>query len=83
MGWYDYIITDADVSHVLNITRSFAVKTTEKEAKFKYCPLLVTPDGKFKFCQGSACMMWRFSSPDATNDTDLGYCGVAGLPKIS
>jgi hypothetical protein len=45
---------------------------SEKEAKFKYCPFLMTHDDKMKFCQGSMCMMWREVGNDA------GYCGLAG-----
>ena len=48
---------------------------SEKEAKFKYCPLLTTHDDKLKFCQGTMCMMWRGAGPDA------GYCGLAGRPE--
>jgi len=47
---------------------------SEKEAKFKYCPFLMTHDDKMKFCQGSMCMMWRETGSDA------GYCGLAGRP---
>lgn len=47
---------------------------SEKEAKFKYCPLLKTHDDKLKFCQGAMCMMWR------AVDADAGYCGLAGNP---
>lgn len=47
---------------------------TEKEAKFKYCPLLTTHDDKLKFCQGTMCMMWRAA------DAEKGYCGLAGRP---
>ena len=50
----------------------------EKEAKFKYCPLLKTHDDKLKFCQGSMCMMWRFDRREP--DTAKGYCGLAGHP---
>jgi hypothetical protein len=46
----------------------------EKEAQFKYCPLLMTHDDKMKFCQGTMCMMWRAAGSDA------GYCGLAGQP---
>ncbi|OLN24823.1 hypothetical protein DVDV_3876 [Desulfovibrio sp. DV] len=46
----------------------------EKEAKFKYCPLLKTHDDKMKFCQGTMCMMWR------ATDAETGYCGLAGTP---
>lgn len=46
----------------------------ENEAKFKYCPLLKTHDDKMKFCQGTACMMWREAGDGK------GYCGLAGKP---
>ena len=48
--------------------------TTESDAKFKFCPLLKTNDDKMKMCQGTMCMMWRWT--DATQET--GYCGLAG-----
>ncbi len=48
---------------------------SEKEAKFKYCPLLKTHDDKLKFCQGAMCMMWR-----SAGSGDAGYCGLAGTP---
>lgn len=32
-------------------------------------------------CMGSACMAWRWAAADKTGDEDLGYCGLAGLPK--
>ncbi|MGE4555367.1 MAG: hypothetical protein AB7D07_00950 [Desulfovibrionaceae bacterium] len=48
---------------------------SENEAKFKFCPLLKTHDDKMKFCQGPACMMWRW-----TPEKDKGYCGLAGKP---
>ncbi len=49
----------------------------ESEAKFKYCPHLMTSDDKMKFCQGTMCMMWR------SYDGDKGYCGLAGKPEVS
>ncbi|GFM33490.1 hypothetical protein LN040_00675 [Desulfovibrio subterraneus] len=52
----------------------------EKEARFKTCPLLKTSDDKMKFCQGEACMMWRFKNPQRKDETDPGYCGLAGKP---
>ncbi len=52
----------------------------QNEAKFKNCPFLTSPDGKFRFCQGSQCMMWCFQHPGEHGDTDLGYCGLAGKP---
>lgn len=48
---------------------------SDKEAKFKYCPLLKTHDDKLKFCQGAMCMMWRVAGAEA------GYCGLAGRPE--
>lgn len=48
---------------------------SENEAKFKYCPYLMTSDDKMKFCQGTMCMMWR-SCGDGK-----GYCGLAGKPE--
>lgn len=53
---------------------------TEKEAKYKYCPLLKTSQDKMKFCQGAMCLMWRYAAPDKTSETDTGYCGLAGKP---
>ena len=53
--------------------------TTEKDAKFRFCPLLTTSDGKLRFCQGSQCMMWRWSG-DAVGDTANGFCGLACAP---
>ncbi|MGE4552969.1 MAG: hypothetical protein AB7D57_07645 [Desulfovibrionaceae bacterium] len=53
---------------------------SEKEAKFKYCPLLKTHDDKMKFCQGSQCMMWRWDSPYETGEGAPGHCGLAGSP---
>jgi len=50
---------------------------SETDAKFKFCPLLKTQDDKMKFCQGTMCMMWRVSGPDA------GYCGLAGTPAAA
>lgn len=52
----------------------------EKEAKFKYCPFLTTGDDKFRFCQGSMCMLWRFKNPEQRAEEDKGYCGLAGKP---
>lgn len=51
---------------------------SEREAKFKYCPLLMTHDDKMKFCQGTMCMMWRSAPEDP--DADKGFCGLAGRP---
>ncbi len=50
----------------------------EKEAKFKYCPFLKTHDDKLKFCQVSACMMWRWAEEGRTGEDALGRCGLAG-----
>ncbi|MHC1791925.1 hypothetical protein [Solidesulfovibrio sp.] len=50
---------------------------TEKEAKFRYCPLLKTHDDKMKFCLGTMCMMWRAA------DAESGYCGLAGNPAVA
>ena len=52
----------------------------ENEAKFKNCPFLTTPDGKFKFCLGRQCMMWRFRSEVDQEHEGPGYCGLAGVP---
>lgn len=51
---------------------------SEHEAKFKYCPLLMTHDDKMKFCQGTMCMMWRAAPADLT--PGAGFCGLAGRP---
>ncbi|MDQ7831139.1 MAG: hypothetical protein RDU30_05370 [Desulfovibrionaceae bacterium] len=51
---------------------------TERDAKFKYCPLLKTHDDKMKFCQGAMCMMWRAAPAGLPSET--GYCGLAGRP---
>ena len=51
----------------------------EKDARFRVCPLLATPDGKMRFCQGAQCMMWRFT--DTPEDADpAGFCGLACAP---
>ena len=52
----------------------------EKEAKFKNCPLLTTKEDKFRFCLGSACMMWCYMESEKRSETDKGYCGLAGKP---
>ena len=52
----------------------------EKEAKFKYCPLLKTHDDKMKFCQGQMCMMWRWRDAREAEGAGQGYCGLAGRP---
>ncbi|WP_243439584.1 hypothetical protein [Fundidesulfovibrio soli] len=51
----------------------------EKEARFKVCPLLATPDGKMRFCQGAQCMMWRFAEAQE-GDESAGFCGLACAP---
>jgi hypothetical protein len=53
--------------------------TTEKDAKFRFCPLLTTPDGKLRFCQGSQCMMWRWLGEE-TGEGASGFCGLASAP---
>jgi hypothetical protein len=52
---------------------------TEKDARFLFCPLLTTPDGKMRFCQGSQCMMWRWSG-DEQGEAAPGFCGLASAP---
>ena len=54
--------------------------TSEKEARFKNCPLLTTTDGKLRFCLVANCMMWRFKNPEKRSEDDKGYCGMAGRP---
>jgi hypothetical protein len=49
---------------------------SEREAKFKYCPLLKTHDDKLKFCLVSGCMMWR------SGGEDKGFCGLAVSPLV-
>lgn len=53
---------------------------SENEAKFKYCPLLKTSDDKFRMCQGSQCVMWRYADVAKQSEGDPGYCGLAGRP---
>lgn len=53
--------------------------TTEKDAKFRFCPLLTTADGKMRFCQGSQCMMWRWLGEEE-GEQALGFCGLASAP---
>ncbi|QLA15786.1 hypothetical protein [Desulfolutivibrio sulfoxidireducens] len=55
---------------------------SEREAKFKYCPLLTTHDGKLRFCQGTMCMMWRCAVSGQGADSDKGFCGLAGRPVL-
>ncbi|AGW13678.1 hypothetical protein [Megalodesulfovibrio gigas] len=52
----------------------------EKDARFKYCPLLTTSDNKLKFCLGSQCMMFCWKHPEHRQEDDLGYCGMAEKP---
>lgn len=47
---------------------------SESEAKYKFCPMLMTSDDKMKMCQVTQCMMWRWADEDKTK----GYCGLAG-----
>jgi hypothetical protein len=46
------------------------------DAKFLFCPLLMTHDDKMKMCQVAQCMMWRW----ADRGKGTGYCGMAGKP---
>lgn len=55
------------------------MRCTEKEAKFLFCPLLTTADGKMRFCQAGQCMMWRWAAPP-TGEEATGFCGLAGAP---
>lgn len=48
----------------------------ESDAKYIFCPLLTTGDGKMKMCQVAMCMMWRW----ADENREKGYCGMAGKP---
>ncbi|BDQ33907.1 hypothetical protein [Pseudodesulfovibrio portus] len=48
----------------------------ESDAKFMFCPLLMTHDDKMKMCQVTQCMMWRW----ADESREKGYCGLAGAP---
>ncbi len=52
---------------------------TEKDAKFRFCPLLTTPDGKMRFCQGAQCMMWRWLGEEEGEQAP-GFCGLASAP---
>ncbi|NJB67653.1 hypothetical protein GGQ74_001293 [Desulfobaculum xiamenense] len=52
----------------------------QDEAKLRTCPFLTSSDGKFRFCLGAQCMMWRFRYSDRQGEEDEGYCGVAGKP---
>ena len=53
--------------------------TKEKDAKFRFCPLLTTPDGKMRFCQGGQCMMWRWFE-ETQGEEASGFCGLASVP---
>lgn len=53
--------------------------TTEKDAKFRFCPLLTTPEGKLRFCQGGQCMMWRWEGEEDGPEA-AGFCGLASAP---
>jgi hypothetical protein len=46
------------------------------DARFLFCPLLMTHDDKMKMCQVAQCMMWRWVDREA----EAGYCGLAGTP---
>lgn len=46
------------------------------DAKFLFCPLLMTHDDKMKMCQVTQCMMWRW----ADDKKEKSYCGLAGAP---
>jgi len=48
----------------------------ESDAKFMFCPLLMTHDDKMKMCQVTQCMMWRW----ADEAREKGFCGLAGNP---
>lgn len=53
--------------------------TREKDARFLFCPLLTTPDGKLRFCQGGQCMMWRWMGEE-DGENAPGFCGLASAP---
>lgn len=53
----------------------------QSEARFKLCPMLASPDGKLRTCQGAQCMMWCYKVVDQKNEDDPGYCGLAGKPS--
>ena len=55
------------------------MNTTEKDAKFLFCPLLTGADGKLRFCQAAQCMMWRWRDEE-TGEAAQGFCGLAGAP---
>ncbi|EGB15260.1 hypothetical protein DND132_2055 [Pseudodesulfovibrio mercurii] len=46
------------------------------DAKFLFCPLLMTHDDRMKMCQVTQCMMWRW----VDREKGTGYCGMAGKP---
>ncbi len=52
---------------------------TEKDAKFRFCPLLTTPEGKMRFCVAGQCMMWRWSGEEEGQEAE-GFCGLASAP---
>ncbi|MBU1002219.1 MAG: hypothetical protein KKE73_06820 [Proteobacteria bacterium] len=52
----------------------------QDEARLKFCPLLKTSDDKFRMCQGTQCMMWRYKDTAQAGAGDVGYCGLAGKP---
>lgn len=55
------------------------MQVMEKDAKFRFCPLLTTADGKMRFCQGSQCMMWRWQDAEEGPEAS-GFCGLASAP---
>lgn len=56
--------------------KEHAMPMPESDAKYIFCPLLTTGDGKMKMCQVAMCMMWRW----ADENREKGYCGMAGKP---
>jgi hypothetical protein len=62
---------------------------SEAKAMQKICPILpprtLTQPGsdpyyEAEYCLGSNCMAWRWSAHTAPDNTNLGYCGLAGKP---
>ena len=53
------------------------MQVSESDAKFMFCPFLMTHDDKMKMCQVTMCMMWRWADDAKEN----GYCGLAGQAK--
>ena len=47
------------------------------DAKFLFCPFLMTHDDRMKMCQVTQCMMWRWTD----REQGMGYCGLAGKPE--